>query len=173
MTSEILVMNKGAISLAADSAVTVDGKKVRTGVEKLFKLSDNPSIGMMIFGNANFDNIPMETLIKEYSKKTDFKKLKSLEVIQKDFLNYLARVTPHFDFKKVIWDNLDDYVGYLKEKFKDVTKEEFSEFISNFKFDESLYFIENIDEFSRVDAIFNKIIPSFVLDNEKRKFFLF
>ena len=59
MTSELLTMNKGAVALAADSAVTINGKKVRNGVEKLFKLSNDLPMGMMIFGNANFDNIPM------------------------------------------------------------------------------------------------------------------
>ena len=102
-------MNKNAVVLGADSAVTINGKKIRTGVEKLFKLSNDPPMGMMIFGNANFQNIPMETLIKQYSKKTNFKKLKSIENIQKDFLIYLAEITPHFDFKRVIDDNLEDY----------------------------------------------------------------
>ena len=114
LTSEIVSMNKGAIVMASDSTVTIGGKKTRGGVEKLFMLSNNPPMGMMIFGNANFENIPMETLIKEYSKKTDFKKLKDIIAIKNDFLNYLGSVTPSFDFKKNIDDNFDKYVDNLK-----------------------------------------------------------
>ena len=42
MTSEILIMNKNAIVMAADSAVTVDNKKSYMGVNKLFLLSNDP-----------------------------------------------------------------------------------------------------------------------------------
>lgn len=73
MTSEILIMNKNAIVMAADSAVTVEGSKTYNGVNKLFMLSNDPPMGIMIFGAAYFESIPMETLIKEYRKKTDLK----------------------------------------------------------------------------------------------------
>lgn len=69
MTSEILIMNKNAIMMAVDSAVTVEGSKTYNEVNKLFMLSNDPPIGIMIFGAADFESIPMETLIKEYRKK--------------------------------------------------------------------------------------------------------
>ena len=54
MTSEILILNNNAIAMAADSAVTVGGKKTYNGVNKLFMLSNNPPMGIMIFGSAEF-----------------------------------------------------------------------------------------------------------------------
>ena len=155
-------MNKNAIVLGADSAVTINGKKIRTGVEKLFKLSDEPPMGMMIFGNANFQNIPMETLIKQYSKKTKFKKLKNIGNIQDDFLKYLSNVTPPFDFKKAIKDNLDDYLKEVEDKFDEISKGEFDEFISCFKEDEALDFVKDLKEFNLFDNVFCEIIPDFV-----------
>ena len=42
MTSEVVIMNKNAIVMAADSAVTVGGTKTYNGVNKLLMLSNSP-----------------------------------------------------------------------------------------------------------------------------------
>ena len=63
MTSEILIMTPTAIALAADSVVTIGNSKTYDGANKLFMLSNNPPSGIMIYNNANFYNIPMETKI--------------------------------------------------------------------------------------------------------------
>ena len=76
MTSEIIIMNTDVIALAADSTITINDKKTYNGVNKIFMLSNDPPMGIMVFGLGKFENISIETLIKEYSKKTDFKKLK-------------------------------------------------------------------------------------------------
>jgi ATP-dependent protease HslVU (ClpYQ) peptidase subunit len=68
MTSEVIIMNRNAMALAADSAVTMGNIKTYNGVNKLFYISNNPPIGIMIFGSADFENIPMETLIKEFKR---------------------------------------------------------------------------------------------------------
>ncbi len=141
MTSELLTMNKGAVALAADSAVTINGKKVRNGVEKLFKLSNDLPMGMMIFGNANFDNIPMETLIKQYSKNADF--------------------------KKSIGNTIGEYADELKEKFSNISEEEFNKFIDEIEIDDSLDFVKSLPEFGLIDSLIEDILPNFVLDNEK------
>lgn len=109
MTAEILIMNNNAVGMAADSAVTVMNRKTYNGVNKLFMLSNNPPIGIMIFGNANFDVFPMETLIKEFRKKYDFKELKDITNIHKKFIEYISEVTPPTDFKSLIEYNLDDF----------------------------------------------------------------
>ena len=168
MTSELLTMNKSSIVLAADSAVTINGKKVRMGVEKLFKLSDNPPMGMMIFGNANFDNIPMETLIKQYSKETNFESLESIENIKKDFLSYLGKITPPFDFKKSIDENLSAYISELSDKFKGCNKKDIEDFISDYKEDENLNFVKNLNEFNLYDEVFVKILPDCVSKDESK-----
>lgn len=65
MTAEVIVMNKSAIALAADSKVTVGG--LRTGktydkVNKLFTLSKYHPVGAMIYGNAEF----MDSYLRQY-----------------------------------------------------------------------------------------------------------
>ena len=74
--------------MAADSAVTVGGSKTYTGVNKLFMLSNNPPMGIMIFGAADFENIPMETLIKEYHKKQILMKKMTLYRLKMIFWNF-------------------------------------------------------------------------------------
>ncbi|WP_407422686.1 hypothetical protein [Methanobrevibacter sp.] len=48
MTSEVLIMNKNAIAMAADSAVTVNNRKTYNGANKLFMLSNEPPMGIII-----------------------------------------------------------------------------------------------------------------------------
>ena len=67
MTAEIAIMNKEAIALASDSAVTMTGKagqKIFTSANKLFALSKYHPVGMMIYGSAIFMDVPWETIIK-------------------------------------------------------------------------------------------------------------
>ncbi len=66
MTAEITVMNKSAVALAADSAVTLGppgNGKIYDTVNKVFSLSKFHPVGIMIYGNAEFMRIPWETII--------------------------------------------------------------------------------------------------------------
>ncbi len=92
MTAEISIMNKRAIALAADSAVTIetrDGKKIFNTVNKLFMLSKYHPVGIMIYGNAELMNIPWETTIKTYRKRLGNKRFDELKDYADDFINYL------------------------------------------------------------------------------------
>ena len=51
VTAEIAVMNKEAVALAADSAVTMPSGKVFFSANKLFALSRNEPVAAMIYGN--------------------------------------------------------------------------------------------------------------------------
>ena len=71
MTAEIAIMNKLAIALAADSAVTIGGeqKKIYNTVNKLFTLTKFQPVGILIYGSASFMGVPWETIIDLYRKK--------------------------------------------------------------------------------------------------------
>ena len=77
-------------------------------------------------------------------------------------MNYLAKVTPHFDFKKAMNDNLDVYIKELSDMFESVSESEFDEFISDFKDDGTLDFVKSLDVFSSLDEKILDILPSFV-----------
>ena len=69
MTAEIAIINKSAIALAADSAITIgtaSGPKIYDTVDKLFRLSRHYPVGVMIHGAVSFVGVPWETIIKEY-----------------------------------------------------------------------------------------------------------
>ncbi len=67
MTSEVVVMNRIGVALAADSAVTLDtgdSSKVRDSALKLFMLSKYRPVGIMVYNNAQLLGVPLETIIK-------------------------------------------------------------------------------------------------------------
>src|SRR5579859_6691650 len=69
MTAEIAIMNKEAIALAADSAVTINtgsGRKIYNTVNKLFALTKHAPIGIMVYGRADLMGISWESIIKTY-----------------------------------------------------------------------------------------------------------
>lgn len=71
MTAEVAVMNKGALALAADSAVTIGNgtqAKIYNTVNKIFELSESQALGIMIYGGLNFMGLPLEVIIKEYRR---------------------------------------------------------------------------------------------------------
>lgn len=76
MTSEVLILNKHAVVLAADSAVTTgparDGEHPRYSktATKLFELSDNGKVAVTIFGGAQVDLVPWELAIKMFRAAT-------------------------------------------------------------------------------------------------------
>ena len=72
MTAEIAIMNKTAVALAADSAVTIEqekGQKIFNTVNKLFALSKYHPVGVTIYGSANFMDVLWESIIKIYRAK--------------------------------------------------------------------------------------------------------
>ncbi|MBP8953621.1 MAG: hypothetical protein KBI47_14600 [Armatimonadetes bacterium] len=68
MTAEAVIMNKGAVAMAADSAVTLGGGKVFNTANKVFALSKCHPVGLMIYGNAEFMGVPWETLVKMFRR---------------------------------------------------------------------------------------------------------
>lgn len=74
MTAEVAILNKSAVALAADSAVTlsssVPGLGTRTKVyntaSKLFSLSTSEPIGIMVWQSSEFMGVPWESIIKVY-----------------------------------------------------------------------------------------------------------
>lgn len=89
MTAEVAVMNKVAVALAADSAVTSGGGKIYNSINKLFRLSDHRPVGIMIYGRAEFMGIPWESLIKMYRSQLGTGGKDSLGEYGTDFVKYL------------------------------------------------------------------------------------
>ena len=94
MTAEIAILNRNAVAMAADSAVTLQlsgGQKIYNTVNKLFTLSKYRPVGVMVYGSADFMQIPWETIIKMYRADLYDKKYDSLEDYASDFVNFFER----------------------------------------------------------------------------------
>ncbi len=92
MTAEIVVMNRQAVALAADSAVTIEsqgGQKVWQSATKIFGLSKRHSIGFMTYGLAEFMRIPWETVIKLYRDQLGSQPLPTVEDYTETFVAFI------------------------------------------------------------------------------------
>lgn len=127
MTSEIIIMNKEAIALATDSAVTVGQggeQKVFTSANKLFTLSKYHPIGIMVFGSARFMEIPWEIIIKIYRNKLNKQKLNTLKEYATNFITFLSNSNPLFpeDLQKNFFHA--SIAGYFENQIKKDINEE-------------------------------------------------
>ena len=73
MTAIVAVLNKHAVAIAADSAVTMgDTHKVVNSANKIFTLSKYHPVAVMTYSSAAFMGVPWDIIIKEYRKELRF-----------------------------------------------------------------------------------------------------
>ena len=63
MTAVVGILNKQAVVLAADSAVTISGqnnRKIFNHANKIFRISNTQPIGLMLYNSAEFMGVPWE-----------------------------------------------------------------------------------------------------------------
>jgi hypothetical protein len=110
MTSEVVLMNRRAVALAADSATTVQyfdrGERKQRyfkGTNKIFNLSTAHPIALMTYDSGNLRGVPWETIAKGYREH--------LNTAPRDFVaEYTA------DFFKYIENNRDLYTEAFLER---------------------------------------------------------
>lgn len=91
MTAEIAILNKSAIALAADSAVTIGTSdtedKTYDTADKLFELCRHNPIGVMVYNGLSFAEAPLQSLVKRFrSEAASFNTVKEAAFA---FLRYL------------------------------------------------------------------------------------
>lgn len=108
MTAEMGIVNKVGVALAADSAATINGGKVFNSATKLFTLSSKHFVGIMIYGNAAYMNIPWSVIIKTFREKIGS------------------------DTKEYLKEYLDEFIEYIKTfKVNDSDESQFIQILSN------------------------------------------
>ncbi len=93
MTSEVVLMNRQSVAMAADSAVTISGQnylKTYQSVDKLFPLVDGQPVGVMIYNNAEIMSVPWETVISLYREQAAGRSFDTLEGYAQDFMNFIS-----------------------------------------------------------------------------------
>ena len=93
MTAEIAILNKSAIAIAADSAVTISAgdsqEKIFDSADKLFELSDHDPIGVMVYNTMDFMGTPLGVLVKDF--RINCPKFSSVRDAGEAFLSFLQR----------------------------------------------------------------------------------
>ncbi|BFL14903.1 hypothetical protein K190097F3_04040 [Enterocloster clostridioformis] len=158
MSAGICIMNKHAVAMAADSAVTIGQHvAIHNSANKLFALSRCEPVGVIVYANASFMQIPIEIIIKQYKAFLGSKAFESLEEYVSDFIGYIENNPSLFRFEKteelyiqnVYVDLFKGMVGdrkqYIDKKLSEVSREltedELSE-ISEKTFNATCNFIE-------------------------------
>jgi hypothetical protein len=92
MTAVVGILNKQAVAIAADSAVTIsgaNGRKIFNKANKVFTLSKYHPVGIMIYNSASLMETPWETVIKMYRRQLSGRSFPTLAEYQRDFIAYL------------------------------------------------------------------------------------
>lgn len=97
MTSEVAVLNKACVALAADSAVTVTyyekgEQKTRyfKNANKIFNLSSTHPVGLMTYAAGSLQGVPWEIIAKAYRQHAKAKSHDHLPGYAQDFFDFIA-----------------------------------------------------------------------------------
>jgi hypothetical protein len=67
MTAEIAILNRRALTFAADSAMTISQTgKAYNSADKIFELSTRNPIGLMVYNQLDYMGMPLDVIIKDF-----------------------------------------------------------------------------------------------------------
>jgi hypothetical protein len=162
MTAEVAILNKTAVALAADSAITYGSSKIYNSGNKLFTLSKYQPLGIMIYGNAEFMGVPWETIIKSYREYLFHKRYAKLTDYADHFLNFLENEASVFWPKEIQEAYFRDIAYAYFNKIKEFIDNEVTRNLQNGKLsvDEIRNIIdkvvkENFDGWDNSDDLFD------------------
>ena len=127
MTAIVGILNKRAAVMAADSAVTVrndKGVKIYNTATKIFSLSDEHPIGVMIYDNVEFMGTPWELIFNLYRKERGGIACHSVQEYDESFISFLK--------ENNYFSNEESRENYLLQEisaFYNVVKDEVSELV--------------------------------------------
>lgn len=173
MTSELIILTPSAVALAADSAVTIGNEKTYHGVNKLFQLSNDPPMGIMAYNNAVFLNVPIETIIKEFSKSIKELNLSTLDEIKDLLESYLTSIVENSKHKLSFKEQLDLFTESMENNLNYLSIFEMESIIdqeiSFHDFNDLGTFLNEIkSKLDEDDIAFENLIPMTFEDNQKQ-----
>jgi hypothetical protein len=130
MTTEVAVLNRSAVALAADSAVTLqgpEGPKIYQ-TNKLFTLSKYHPVGIMIYGSAAFMGVPWEIVIKRYRSNLGRREFSTLADYDSHFRSYLENDSKFFPASRqrvYVHQFARWWLRYLKYNLEKTIKQKF------------------------------------------------
>ncbi|PQA88142.1 hypothetical protein [Hyphococcus luteus] len=131
MTSEVVLMNRQAVAMAADSAVTISGErylKTYNSADKLFPLVENQPVAVMIYNNAEIMSTPWETVISLYREQSRGRPLDTVAAYADDFMEFISgnpdlfpadhQDTEFFKVVAVVYTVLAEEFDYQVQQFQ-------------------------------------------------------
>ena len=99
MTAEVCILNRHAVALAADSAVSLQlasGRKSYNTVDKLFALRPQVPVALMVYGADALFDLPWETLVKMFRTRLGERYLPTIDHYARELADFLAWVVEQF-----------------------------------------------------------------------------
>lgn len=124
MTAEVAILNREAVALAADSAVTLTGLEDPKiyNTNKLFDISSIEPMAVMIYGSGYFGPIPWETIVKGYRRKFASSSHSTVEGYASEFIEYLESFIKYVPTEDQISQVIAIAMSELKELRMTVAK---------------------------------------------------
>lgn len=126
MTTEVAVLNRFGVALAADSAATVEHvhnnqtqRKVYNTANKLFTLSKFAPVGIVVYNAAALAGVPWETIIKSYRRQLGEARFPTLAEYSASFFNWIKSTGALFEpdiVKAVIFETCRLQLKDLSDK---------------------------------------------------------
>ncbi len=130
MTAEIALLNKMAVTLAADSAVTIgsgDSTKVYNSADKIFEATNFDPIGIMVYNSPELHGIPVESIVKMYRDKTCFSHFSTVFSFADAFLKHLEGISaPQVTESDTIWSLIAPRLYDLRIRYTTATENFFN-----------------------------------------------
>src|SRR5690625_59768 len=136
MTTEVITMNRYGVALAADSAITVDDRKVYNTGNKIFPLGNNHQVAIMTYGKGHLMNVPWSVIINTFGNFLPHEPLQSVEQYVEQFLHYMN----NYDYeelmsselegnfvKELLYTKIDYLISCCKKMHRQIFKEHRSE----------------------------------------------
>ncbi|OAS25230.1 hypothetical protein A5481_09940 [Methylobacterium platani] len=124
MTAEIALLNRSALALAADSAVTLrigSSQKTYNTAEKIFEFSCNQPIALMIYNNVDYVGVPLDVVVRKH--RVDCKqKFSTLKQAADEFVSYLL------NFKRTADQEKSYFAAVLIDKYQEIFNKFYDEF---------------------------------------------
>lgn len=124
MTAEIAILNRNAVALATDSAITSVVSSVSLGkipkishnANKLFALSTSDPLAVMIYNDSTFGSVPWETIIKEFRRTaTSHSTVEECAYQFIDYLQHFKGYIPEDQSAELVRSTRDDELDNLCE----------------------------------------------------------
>ena len=138
MTAIVGVLNKHAVAIAADSAVTIGGTKIFNSANKIFALSKRAPVAIATYNNANLNNVPWEIVIKEYRKYLGDTKKARLKDYVDDFFEYIKSRKYFSTTEELKESQMQNFSLYLNIWIKELPQDQQNEQCINNRLEQRL-----------------------------------